>query len=325
MAKAKLSFSQQELTRSRAKTLLKVHKTPNQISKAVGLTRQSVYNIRKRRTIKRKKGSGRPDILEASIKKSIVGIITNNPFLSSEDITDRLNLRCSSRTVRRYLHDLGFKMRKPESHLPLTDEEKAARVEWCQEYQTFQDWDRTVFTDEAGFWVFDNGKYGWFKSGVSHPVVSDQYSNKLNVWAAISSYGKVDIHVFAEKFTKEKYLDIIQDHLLPSGDEIFGNDWQLQQDNHRAHTANVIKDYMEEEIIPIDWPSKSCDLNPIENLWPIIKRKVRKRQPKTVEELEDFIYEEWDALDNDYISNLCNSIHNRIDACLRNNGAKIKY
>ena len=39
----------------------------------------------------------------------------------------------------------------------------------------------------------------------------------------------------------------------------------------------------------MDWPSNSPDLNPIENLWAIVKGNVEKRMPQNINELERFI------------------------------------
>ena len=48
-------------------------------------------------------------------------------------------------------------------------------------------------------------------------------------------------------------------------------------------TQKVLKDC---NIIRIsDWPSNSPDLNPVENVWGMIKKEVRKVNPKTEEEL----------------------------------------
>jgi len=41
----------------------------------------------------------------------------------------------------------------------------------------------------------------------------------------------------------------------------------------------------------MDWPSNSPDLNPIENLWAIVKRNVELRRPKNLSELERFFGE----------------------------------
>jgi transposase len=39
----------------------------------------------------------------------------------------------------------------------------------------------------------------------------------------------------------------------------------------------------------LEWPDNSPDINPIENLWMIMKRKVTAKHPKNIEELRFLI------------------------------------
>jgi hypothetical protein len=43
----------------------------------------------------------------------------------------------------------------------------------------------------------------------------------------------------------------------------------------------------------MDWPSMSPDLNPIEHLWGILKRKVEECKVSTIHQLRDVVMEEW--------------------------------
>ena len=56
---------------------------------------------------------------------------------------------------------------------------------------------------------------------------------------------------------------------------------QFQEDNHPVHTSELIRDWFarRQDIELIDWPRRSPDLNPIENMWAQIKRHMRKRWP----------------------------------------------
>ncbi len=42
----------------------------------------------------------------------------------------------------------------------------------------------------------------------------------------------------------------------------------------------------------MDWPSMSPDLNPIEHLWGILKRKVEERKVSNIHQLRDVVMEE---------------------------------
>jgi len=61
----------------------------------------------------------------------------------------------------------------------------------------------------------------------------------------------------------------------------------------------------------MDWPSNSPDLNPIENLWSIVKRNVEKRMPRNLEDLERMMVEEWNNIPDETIINLVKSMKNR--------------
>ncbi len=43
----------------------------------------------------------------------------------------------------------------------------------------------------------------------------------------------------------------------------------------------------------IQWPSMSPDLNPIENVWGILKRQVEHHSPSSIQFLKQVILEEW--------------------------------
>ncbi len=61
-------------------------------------------------------------------------------------------------------------------------------------------------------------------------------------------------------------------------------------------------------------------LPPIENIWRIIKRKMRQRRPKTVEQLEACIRQEWDNIPIPKLEQLVSSVPRRLQTVIKRRG-----
>ena len=89
------------------------------------------------------------------------------------------------------------------------------------------------------------------------------------------------------------YGQIHQENLIREARKTFGRRWRLQQDTDPKHTSGIAKEFVEEEVpTTIDWPSNSPDANPIENLLSVLERRVEKRHPSNIDELDTFLKKE---------------------------------
>ncbi len=70
----------------------------------------------------------------------------------------------------------------------------------------------------------------------------------------------------------------------------------------------------------VDWPSMSPDLNPIEHLWGILKRKVEERKVSNIHQLRDVVMEEWKRTPVATCETLVNSMPKRVKVVLKNSG-----
>ncbi len=75
----------------------------------------------------------------------------------------------------------------------------------------------------------------------------------------------------------------------------------------------------------LDWPANSPDLNPIENLWDIVKRKMRDTRPNNADELKATVKETWASIPPQQCHKLITSMPRRIEAVIKAKGAPTKY
>src|SRR6266542_4476981 len=102
-------------------------------------------------------------------------------------------------------------------------------------------------------------------------------------WGGISKKGKTSLFCFTNIMDGQFYVSILQKQLLPAARGMYRRNWHLQQDNNPKHTSRIAKKFIaDNSICTIDWPSNSLDLNPIENMWTIIKNNVEKRMPQNI-------------------------------------------
>lgn len=87
--------------------------------------------------------------------------------------------------------------------------------------------------------------------------------------------------------------------------EAKGRTFIFQEDNDGGHgtrseknSASLYKDQINLDHID-DWPAFSPDLSPVENVWRILKQRVRQLCPRTKEKPKKAIEVEWAALTGD--------------------------
>ncbi len=114
--------------------------------------------------------------------------------------------------------------------------------------------------------------------------------------------------------------------MLPSADQLFKDaDFIFQQDLTPAHTAKSTKSQLNDHGVGVfDWPANSPDLNPRENLWGIVKRKMRNHRPKNADELKATVKETWASTSPQQCHKLITSMPRRIEAVIKAKEAPTK-
>ena len=190
-----------------------------------------------------------------------------------------------------------------------------------------------VWSDESTFTVTGSRGSFVYRKPKSDPLLP-QYTKKsvkfpasLMVWGSFSYFG-VGKLVFLEKnmtMNKDRYLELLCDHLPDCFDLCQGH--VFMQDGAPCHTAAVVKDWLKFCCVDFieDWPGNSPDLNPIENIWALMKRELRGKDTSSIPKLRAAIQEVWDGLNATWLQNMADSVPKRLQSVLKRKGLPCKY
>ena len=75
----------------------------------------------------------------------------------------------------------------------------------------------------------------------------------------------------------------------------------------------------------LHWPSFSPNLNPIEHLRAEGERQLKKKQPKSQNELKESLIEVWHGIELPTLKKLVDSVPNRLNEVIRTKGYPTRY
>ena len=109
----------------------------------------------------------------------------------------------------------------------------------------------------------------------------------------------------------------------------------FMHDNAPVHTAAIIQTILAELGVEVMiWPPYSPDLNPVKNLWALMKYIIYEHYPalekapnnrETLEQLVKAAKEAWHAIDDWILKHLCESMPHWVQAVLIADGWYTKY
>lgn len=301
-----------------------------QIANKLNKPRSTIYAAYKRvinkKNISRKPGSGRPRKITKTERNRIKILLCRNPYLSTREIKEELNLNCGRTTVNDTILELGFPPFLTTSKPNISRRNKRKRVEWAKKYVhwTSNDWKRVLFADESKFELrYKKRRRVRRRRGQKldpqfiSPTVKTE--KNIKVWGCFAFDGVGTLHRFEGILNAKKYHGILQRKMLPSMRILIkSNDKYYHQDNDTNYLLN-------KQILQTLPPPQSPDLNPIENLWSYLDDMCKDRKCKNENELFNDIQKAWNKIPSWYLRGLIESMPRRCQAVIDKHGGNTKY
>ena len=101
----------------------------------------------------------------------------------------------------------------------------------------------------------------------------------------------------------------------------------LMHDNARLHVARICRQFLNRNNVNVlPWPAVSPDMNPIEDIWDYLGRKVRARgNVHNLRDLENALIQEWNNIPNVVIRRYVRSMRGRLAACINSRCGHTRY
>jgi transposase len=303
------------------------------ISRDTGIPRSTVARYlnkyKKAVTVDEVQNQGRPSKLDDGDIKCITKLLSEKPFLTSKELSDELKRRrkvnVTPRTIRNHLHRLKYKNSRPRDVPMLTEAAKEKRLRFATENKD-TDWEKIFFSDETMIQLGANLTCAWHQSGSRPLNQKSRFPRKLMFWSAVSTWSKFELFEIEGTVTAERYVGMLREEFVPWVRRQKKGKWIFQQDNAPSHTAKRSKAFLADEKIEcLIWPPYSPDLNPIENLWGLLKILVDKEKPKTVDELRTIAKKKWAEISMDAVRNTIKSLPARLEKVIAAGGGNIDY
>ncbi|GFW73900.1 transposable element Tcb1 transposase [Trichonephila clavipes] len=244
-------------------------------------------------TTDRRGRSHSPQCTTSREKRQIVHMAVTDRSVKSRTVAQHIASvtyhSVSARTIRRRLKQSGLSARRPLLGLPLTQNHRHRRRQWCDERRIWvAKWNEVVFTDESR-------------------ICLQHHDGRTRV---------------CQRYISEVLEPVVLPYLLGLATAIF------QQDNARPHVARIFQRFfINHQIELLPWPARSPDLSPIGNMWSMVAQRLTQITPPfaTSDQLWQRLNAAWSAVPQEHIQSLFESMPRRVAAVISSNDGYSGY
>ncbi len=197
--------------------------------------------------------------------------------------------------------------------------QKHRHVLWAEAHLkwTVSEWKSVLWSDQSKFNILvgNHGRrvlrakkeadlHAYHQCSVQKPA-------SLMVWGCISTYGIGSLHILEDTMNAERYIKILEQHMLPSRWRLFqGRPCVFQQDNAKPHTAVITTAWLRSRRVRVLIDLSAVQIFHLENIWCIIRQKNGKDDHKLF--LKTCIRQEWDQILTAKLQKLITSMPRRL-------------
>lgn len=255
----------------------------------------------------------------------------DNPFNTYKQCIQDLKLVVCCKTVAKVLTRNGIRNYIACSKPFLSMQNQIKRLRFAIKYKDWTwKWANVVCMDEKTIQTFANCKVmvkRRLNERYDHrKIVSSEIQNtknKVNLVGLISHDGPNMIYSVPTKLNGKHFKQLMSTKVK----QLLGNK-HILMDNAKIHGEGL--DYLRKcGLIVLDFPPKSGDLNPIENVWgelqKILNRKLRNKCISTQSELLELIRASWKEIPAGFIQKCLLSMPQRLRDVIKMKGRQTRY
>ena len=311
-----------------------------EIAAAIPCHRASVYRLIKHVTVtgslKDNQRSGRPRKTSERDDRLVQGIAKRRPFVTAKGIRETVTqngIHVSDATIKRRLNDAHPHGRVARCVPMISEKNRLARLAFAHKYymKSVSFWKKVIWTDEVKLHEGGGRRTVWRGKGDAHnsslTTTSVKFPSRSWSGAVFRFHGIGSIVRINGLMDMFQFVDVLCGNLLFSAHKMgLGDNFILQQDNDPKHSAKYTQKFLEDSgIRVVKWPAQSPDLNPIENWWSILKRKIREDEKIGNNVLWEVIQCQWENISRRYMRKLVRSMPKRLKEVIAMKGMNTHY